>query len=74
MDVGNVGVCVVPTHLSIRTSLEGSIDARREEGSDPAKPEGRRSEGLRDAGFEDISCKNTLGLFYGDVKKNCKRC
>ena len=42
------------THLSIRTSLEGSIDARRDEGSEPPMPDGRRSDGLRDAGFEAI--------------------
>ena len=34
------------THLSIRTSLEGSMDARRDAGPDGRRDERRRSEAL----------------------------
>lgn len=40
------------THLSIRTNLEGSIDARRDAGPDRRREERRRSEALRAAAVD----------------------
>lgn len=40
------------THLSMRTSLDGSMDARRDAGPEGRRDERRRSEALRAAGVD----------------------